>query len=90
MYAKAYSYWDANASQIFTQQWLTQISQEQDQASGKVTSYTIAPQIQYPDEKTAIATLTVTRSSGESFHVELHLRPVGGEWRIFSSTTTNA
>ncbi|MBE3559954.1 MAG: hypothetical protein IMW89_12110 [Ktedonobacteraceae bacterium] len=85
-YAKAYTYWSTSSSEIKTQDQFIQALRLLDQANGKVTSYSIASQLRPADNQTSTVTLNVTRGNGVSSRIELHLRRVGNEWRIFSSS----
>ncbi len=83
-YTKAYTYWDSNEQKVYPLEMFTSESQLVDKQLGIVTHYTIASQVQYPDNNKAIVTLTATRSGG-SQTVQLHLLQVGSEWKIISS-----
>jgi hypothetical protein len=84
-YTKAYTFWDSNVQKVYPLEMFTSESQLVDKQLGAVTHYTIASQVQYPENNTAIVTLTVTRSGGVSQTVQLHVQQVGSEWKITSS-----
>jgi hypothetical protein len=84
-YAKAYTFWDTNVQKAYPLEMFTSESQLVDKQLGTVAHYTIASQVQYPENTTALVTLTVTRSGGVSQTVQLHLQQVGSEWKITSS-----
>jgi hypothetical protein len=88
-YTKAYTFWDSNAQKVYPLEMFTSESQLVDKQLGTVTQYTIASPVQYPENNTAIVTLTVTRSGGVSQTVQLHLQQVGSEWKITSSEAHN-
>ncbi len=88
-YTKAYTFWDSNAQKVYPLEMFTSESQLVDTQLGPMTHYSIASPVQYPENNTAIVTLTVTRSGGVSQTVQLHLQQVGSEWKITSSEAHN-
>lgn len=88
-YNKAYTFWDSNVQKAYPLEMFTSESQLVDKQLGTVTHYTIASQVQYPENNTAIVSLTTTRSGGVSQTVQLHLQQVGSLWKITSSEAHN-
>jgi hypothetical protein len=82
-------FWDSNVQKVYPLEMFTSESQLVDKQLGTVTHYTIASQVQYPENNTAIVTLTTTCSGGVSQTVQLRLQQVGSVWKITSSEAHN-
>ena len=78
-YATAYTYLGANVKATLSQEAFTQTTQRQDATAGHVNRFGF---LNVPTGDPATVTLTVTRTNGASYTVNLELRQEGGTWKI--------
>jgi hypothetical protein len=79
-YAQAYTYLDSSLTSSLTQDQFIKMAQQRDVADGTVSSYSIAPD--FTGNPAENVNVTVMRSKGTSYIVQLHIRQVGKEWKI--------
>lgn len=78
-YARAYSFLGSHLKTVHSQQAFTQLAQQQDAVTGKVTHYTYA---KTPTGDPATVILTVTRANGTNYTVHLQMQQEAGTWKV--------
>jgi hypothetical protein len=78
-YATAYSYLGSHLKTVFSQEAFTQLAQERDAVAGKVVHYAYT---NVPTGDPATVYLTVTRTNGTTYTVNLEMRQEAGRWKV--------
>jgi hypothetical protein len=78
-YARAYSFLGSELKTVYSQEAFTQMAQQRDATSGKVSHYAYT---NVPLSDPATLNLTVTRVDGTTYTVHLVMRQEGGAWKV--------